>query len=253
MSRPSVRSLLTCVLAVFAADVNSWGQAQAGHGHRRPGCCEQCGVACGAPRLVECTVKVPVTVAETQMQSKVITKVVDREETYTVFQRVPVTRKFVKEKCYLEDEVQTKTVTKTECHRVTNPVERTAHVKVPETEIRQEMVRKPICTEHGLLCVEVPCERAVTVLRDDIQTDSYCEQDVVFAKTTRDISYVVKVPKKQVVPCAEEVVYELVPVEKTRIVQACVPEIVKQPVEVNVCKTLTKKILCCQACAHKHR
>ena len=56
------------------------------------------------------------------MKTCVVKKQVEREETYTVFKVVPVKRTYTKEKCYLKDEVRTKTITQEKCHRVSNVV-----------------------------------------------------------------------------------------------------------------------------------
>jgi hypothetical protein len=244
------RSLFVLLSVVLLWSATSAATVAGGHHGHQP-CCQHCGTTCQAYQLVERTILVPITITETRMKSRVVSTIKDREETCTVFRRVPVTRKFEKEICYLDDEVRTKTITETECHRVDNPVVRTSVIKVPETVIRPEVVQKEICTEHGVVCVEEVCEKAITVLRDDFRTDTYCEPDVVFEKSTRQIDYCVKVPKKTTIPCAEETVYELVPVTKTRVVQVCVPEIVKEPYEVQVRKMVPKTILCCEPCTKK--
>ena len=43
-------------------------------------------------------------------------------------------------------------------------------------------------------------------------------------------------------------VCELVPVQKTRKVQVCVPEAIKVPVEVKVTRMVAKKVCCCDDC-----
>lgn len=218
------------------------------HPSMHPECCEHCGASVGAHHLVPCTIMVPMTVTETRMKTHVVKKTVEREETYTVFQRVPVHRKYTTEKCYLDDEVRTKTITEKKCRQVVNPVVKTCKVMVPHIESRQETVTREICTEDGLVRVEEPCTRQVTVLHEELRSKTYCVPDVVFDTTKREISYCVKVPKKRPVTCAEETVYKLVPIEKTRTVMACVPEVIKQPVEVQVCKMVPKTILCCVGC-----
>jgi hypothetical protein len=47
-----------------------------------------------------------------------------------------------------------------------------------------------------------------------------------------------------------ETICELVPVQKTRKVQVCVPEAVKVPVEVKVTRMVAKQVLCCNDCWH---
>ena len=213
--------------------------------------CQKCGTSCSSGELVECTVYVPMTVMEMRSQSRVEYKTEQREETYTVFQRVPKTRKYTKEKCYLDDEVRTQTITEKKCHRVMNPVVRIENVNVLEPEVREGVIQKEVCTKCGKICIEEPCSCTVMVPRADVRTQTCEVPDVVFEETKRQIDYCVKVPKKQTIPCAEETVYELKPVEKKRTVEACVPKIVKEPVEVPVRKMVAQKILCCRACCGK--
>jgi hypothetical protein len=232
-------------MAFLAAGYAAGSFALAGHG-----CCQRCGSSCQTCQLVECTVYVPVTVMETRARSRVIYKTEQREETYTVFKRVPKTQKFTKERCYLDDEVRTQTITEKKCHRVTNPVIRMEHVHVYEPQIR-EIVPPGSCTDCDKVTTEEPCTCTVMVKRPDVRTRT-CEQpDVVFSETKRQIDYCVKVPKKQTIPCAEETVFELVPVEKKRTVEVCVPEILKEAIEVPVQKMMAKKILCCKTCCGK--
>jgi hypothetical protein len=211
--------------------------------------CPRCGTS-GHGKLVERTIMVPTEITETRMKTCVIKRTDVREETYTVFKRVPETRTFTKETCYLEDEVKTKEITKKECHRVTNPVIETCAVKVPHTEMRTEMVMKEICTECGPACIEVPCTREVTVEHDEIRSKTTCVPDIAIETTKREISYCVKVPKTHKTTC-EETVYKLVPIEKTRQVEVCVPEIIKKPFEVTVTKMVPRTVTCCEKCAHR--
>jgi hypothetical protein len=215
-------------------------------------CCQHCGAHCESHRLVPKTVMVPIVVTETRIKPCVVEKTEEREETYTVFKRVPVKRKYEKEVCYLEDEVKTKKITKTECHRVTNPVFRTSVVNVPQTEMQTTMVREEVCTECGKICVERPCTCQVTRLHKELRSSECQEQDIAFEKMTKDISYCVKTPKIRKELCAEETVYELVPVEKTRKICVCVPEILKKPVDVQVTKMVPKTIYCCEKCCKLH-
>ncbi len=121
-------------------------------------CCDRCGNACGKGRLVKKTIMVPTVITETRLKSCVINKSEEREETYTVFERVPVTQRFTKETCYLDDEIKTKTIAQTHCKRVKNPVVRTFSVNVPETTCREGVVRREVCTPcGGKVCVEEPC------------------------------------------------------------------------------------------------
>lgn len=214
------------------------------------GACQQCG---GHGPLAQRTIMVPTWVSETRLESKVITKTVERQETYTAFERVPVTRKFTKECCYLDTEVKTQPITEKKCHIVQNPVEVTQHVKVPELTLQTEMVCREICNPDGSISViEEPCTREVTVLRDDVRISICQRPQVVFEETKRDLTYCVKVPKTYEIPCTEETVQELRPVEKTRTVTVCVPEVVKEPVTRTVCKMMPQTVLCCEKCGQGH-
>ncbi len=245
MSRPLCSKVMT--IAVFWAATHVVGmRALAEHTG-----CPQCGSTCESCQLVECTVYVPMTVMEKRIQNCVVNKTEQREETYTVFKRVPKTRNITKEICYLQDDVRTQTITEKKCHRVMNPVVRMEHVNVYEPELRETTVTREVCTECGKVCIEEPCTCTVMVKRPDVQMRECQEPDVVFETTKRDISYCVKTPKKATIPCAEETVYELVPVEKTRTVNVCVPEIVPNVVEVPVQKMVAKRVLCCPSCRHK--
>jgi hypothetical protein len=248
---------LSCSYGVrFAAadhPLSSHTKKLLGAGHHLKGsvgACQQCG---GHGPLADRTIMVPTWVSETRLESKVITKTVERQETYTAFERVPVTRKFTKECCYLDTEVKTQPITDKKCHIVQNPVEITQHVKVPEMTLQTEMVCREICNPDGSISViEEPCTREVAVLRDDVRISICQRPQVVFEETKRDLTYCVKVPKKYEIPCTEETVQELRPVEKTRTVTVCVPEVVKEPVTRTVCKMIPQTVLCCEKCGHGH-
>lgn len=214
------------------------------------GCCQKCGCQCGEARLVAKTIMVPCVITETRLKSCVIEKEVEREETYTEFKRVPVKRKFVKETCYLEDEVKTKTITQKECHRVQIPVTRTYAVNVPVTEVREGVRQREVCTHCGKVCIEEPCTCQITRMEKGLRSTNLCEEQVVFDITKKDIDYCVKTPKKKTEFCAEETAYTLEPVEKKRKVTVCVPEIVKKPYDVQVTKMVPKTIYCCEKCCH---
>jgi hypothetical protein len=133
-----------------------------------------------------------------------------------------------------------------------NPVVRTYTVNVSEQEIREGTVTRESCTACGKVCTEEPCTCVVTVERPETRTVTCEVPDVVFETKKREINYCVKVPKKQVTTCAEETVYKLVPVEKTRTVCVCVPRVIKEPVEVTVQKMVPQTVLCCESCCSKH-
>ena len=248
-------SLLIVPLALGIAACLGFGLEPLNAGGRRAAhgaCCERCGTSCETCQLVECTVMVPAIVIQKRLKPCVVQHTEMREETYTVFKRVPVKRTYTKEECYLDTEVRTKTIEEKKCHRVMNPAVGVFTVKALHKEIRMETVKKEVCTDCGdKVCVEeqVPCE--VYVEHEEVQSKNCCEPDIVIAKTKRDISYCVQVPKKKKKTC-EETTYKLVPVEKKRKVEVCIPKIVKKPYEVRVKKMIPKKILCCTRCRHGH-
>ncbi len=86
-------------------------------------------------------------------------------------------------------------------------------------------------------------------MRDDVRVSTCCRPQVVFEETKRDLTYCVKVPKKYEIPCTEETVHELRPVEKKRTVVVCVPEVVREPVTRMVCKLIPQTVSCCEQCA----
>jgi hypothetical protein len=213
--------------------------------------CGHCGSVCQPHKLVPKTIMVPCVVTETRLETCVVKRQVEKDETYTVFQRVPVKRKFEKETCYLEDEVKTQTIECKQCKQVENPVTRVFAVNVPVTETQVGVRQREVCTHCGKVCIEEPCTCQVTRMQRDMQSTNYCEKDVAFETTKKEISYVVKTPKKHKEFCAEETTYELQPLERTRKVTVCVPEIIKKPVDVQVTKMLQKTIYCCEKCAKK--
>jgi hypothetical protein len=230
-----------CVTAIFPSSL-----ALAAH-------CGQCGQQCNEQHLVKKVVLVPTVVTETRVKSRLIEATEEREEKYTVFKRVAKQQKFTKEICYLEDEVKTKTITETKCHRVTNPVERTYGVQVPVEEIHEGTATRTCCDVCGReVTVETPCSCKKTRLEKETRVQQTEVEDVVFEKVTRQIDYCVKTPKKQVETCAEETVYKLEPVEKTRKVSVCVPKFVKEPIEVQVTKMIPTAIYCCEKCSGIH-
>jgi hypothetical protein len=194
-------------------------------------------------------------VVQTKMETHVTKVWEDREETYTVYTKKPVTRKYTKEFCYLENDVKTTKCVEKDCHLVRVPVERTFTVKVPHTEIREVPICKPDCgcnhcTNKSLPPLTRTCE---VVVEHEEQRQEVCEEvRLAIDKRSHDISYCVRVPKKKTEVCAEETTFELVPVEKTRTIQVCVPKVEKYPVEVFVCKMVPEERHCCSGCAAKH-
>jgi hypothetical protein len=246
MARAWSRLIAACawmLLGIVAGPVAHAGDAR----------CSDCGQPCREYDLTCCTVMVPAKVVETRMESRVVKAMEDREETYTVFVKKPVTRKYVKEYCYLANDVKTTTVVEKECHVVTVPVERTYSVKVPTREIREIPVCKPgcaHCAEKGTKPETQTCE--VIVEKTEMRQETCEEPRLVIEKKSHDITYCVMVPKKETQVCAEEVTYELVPVEQKRIVQVCVPRVEKYPVDHVVCKMVPQERECCKSCAAKH-
>lgn len=212
--------------------------------------CHFCKKHCADCDVQTVTVRCPTKVIETQLKSCVVEEMKEREETYTVFKRVPVTEKITKQRCYLADEIVSKEITETECHRVKNPVTRTFAVNVPVQEIHEGTRTRQVCGKCGeVCCIEEPCQCMLTRMHQEMDVEECYRDDVVFEKTKRTIDYCKKVPKIKDEFCAEEVTMKLVPVEKTRKVQVCVPKIEKQPVDVVVTKMLPYQVCCCHACA----
>jgi hypothetical protein len=215
------------------------------------GQCQLCGASCCASTLCSRWISVPMCVTETRYQSHVVKDIVDREETYTVFRRVPVERQYFREEFYLEDEIKTKTITETQCHLVDNPVERTVKVPVPEIHYRESCCGQDGCKACGTCQGDEPRVCPVIVLGEQ-EIKETCEQpDLVFSKTTKEIDYCVKVPKVKKTLCTTETVYKLEPVEKTRTVSVCVPRLVKTPYEVTVSKMVPQLVTCCEHCARR--
>ena len=206
-------------------------------------CCAECGTHCDPCDLQVCTVMVPARVVETRVKVDVVKEPENREEKYTVFQLVPKTRKYDKEKCYLKHEVKSKVITKEQCHLVKLPVERTVNVTTYHPE----------CREIGDPCGECPPQVCEVMVPTTQQQTGVCEEiQVAMAKTECEIFYCVKTPEKLKIPCTEEKYFELVPVTKSRTVSVCVPKVVRSPYEVIVCKEIPQQILCCAKCAKKH-
>ena len=247
MKRCMLLALLGMATAVLSAAAHGeCTQASAdGSSGQQPSC-----MVCGACTcVVTKTIMCPVQITETRVKYVTETKTEEHELPYTVFQRVPVTRKYDRECCYLADETKTKVITWKECRRVNNPTVQTYTTQVPETECRVGTRQVCRCIDGENVMVEEPYNCEVTVLRPDVGSKNCNQPDVVFETKSDVLSYCVKTPKKHTVECAEETVYKLEPVEKTRKVSVCVPVKVAQPVEVTVCRMVPKTIICCNACA----
>jgi hypothetical protein len=112
-------------------------------------------------------------------------------------------------------------------------------------------VQRKVCTDDGVALVEEMVECPVTTLQEEWRSANCCKEDVVFETTKREIDYCVRVPKTHKQVCAEETEYKLVPVEKTRKVLVCVPEIVEVPEQVTVCRMVPQVKQCCPTCCGK--
>ena len=193
-------------------------------------------------------IRVPCTVIETQMKSRVVCTTEEREETYTAFKLTPTTDTYHKETCYLDPEVKTKKITTKECKLVPMPVTKTFAVNVPTRELRESCQGKSCCSD---CCPEKPCLKCVVRLHREKRVGQTERDQLVFEETTKDIFYCVEFPKKKKEFCFSEEYDKLEPVKKTRKVQVCVPKIVKEPCEVEVVKMLPTIIYCCESCNKK--
>jgi hypothetical protein len=219
--------------------------------------CELCGYKCCPCELCPRSVLVPCRVTETRMKVKIVETMKEREETYTVFECVPKKRTYSKECCYLETEVKSKDVVNETCRRVNLDVTLEDQIKIPVTELVERTCQREVCTECGKVCIEEPCTCTVTRTQDMPRVQNCSRPSVVFEKCGKTIDYCVKTPKFDKQECGVETVYELVPVEKTRKVQVCVPEAVRVPCDVQVVRKVAKDVICCEHCwkkmrGHKH-
>lgn len=235
----SVRSTLTLFLLAVT------GSAFAGPQ------CEQCGEPCREYDLTPCTVMVKKLVLETRIKTEIIQVKEQREETYTVFMKKPVRREYVKERCFLADDVKTQTVIDKKCQIIDVPVTRTYTVKVPHCEVRDLPCECAACSAKGAKPTTHPTE---VVIETKEQRMEHCtEPRLAIATTKKDITYCVKVPKKVKEVCAVEETMELVPVERKRLVDVCVCKVVKKPCEVTVCKWVPMERNCCGKCVTHHK
>lgn len=210
--------------------------------------CEVCGGECCPCEIEQHTIMVPMCLTETRMKVRIVKTTKEREETYTVFTSVPQKRTFTKECCYLEPEVKSKEITKTECHRVRNPVTLEDTVLVPVTEMHTEMQCREVCTICGTKRVAEECTCCVNHGIETPRVQNCTREDVVFEECKKTIDYCVITPKTEKKECGTETVCKLVPIEKTRKVLVCVPEAIKEPVEVKVTRMVAKNVCCCNDC-----
>lgn len=242
-------SLVTLVLGSFSALVAGPVSTFAdGLLHK----CDRCGKGCSEHILVEKTIMVPTVITEKRSRNRIEVTCEEKEEKYTCFYVKPETKKITKECCYLADEVKSKTITVTEGKLIENPKTVLKKIQVPHTELVEKIIQEQVCTECGPICVEKNCICEKTTLEDSFTTEQGCEPQLIFEKTTKDIFYCVKTPKKQVIDCGEETVMKLEPMEKTRKVMVNVPKIVKEVYEVEVVRMIPKKVMCCVEC-DKHK
>jgi len=208
--------------------------------------CQHCGGQCEHCQLVPCQIMVPALVVETHMKTCVIKEEVEREVKYTVFQKIPTTRKIYKEKCHMECDVVTKTITQKKCHLVPCEV-----VKSSTKTTYQPVVRDVNIKNCDGTCETRPCQVMVPVKEPCISTRN--ELHVAMETITKDIDYCVKVPKIEKVLCGVEQGCEIKPIERTKTVTVCVPKLIKMPQEVLVRKMIPKTVYCCPKCAKHHR
>jgi hypothetical protein len=211
-------------------------------------CCQVCEVDCCPCQLHEHTIMVPCRITETHMKVKIIEVTKEREETYTVFEKKPVKRKYTKECCYLEQEVKSKPITIESCRRVQLPLTLVDSVAIAVPELHEGVERREICTKCGKVCIECPCTCMINRAENVPRVQECTRENVVFEECKKTIDYCVVTPKFHTIDCGEESTCELVPVTKTRKVQVCVPEVVKVPCDVVVTRMVAKTICCCDEC-----
>lgn len=237
-------SVVVALLSIPAAQT-----AKGDHGHH----CEKCGNSNNACGMVEKTVLCPVKVIETRVKPRVTTECKIIEEKYTAYRVVPEKRTITKDCCYLLDEVKSKEIVEQSCALVDVNVVSEKNVQVPQYELVEKCSEKQVCTECGPACVEECCVEEIARMHADVCVEERCEKQLLIHKTTKEIFYCVKTPKKHTIECAEETIYKLEPVEKTRKVKVNVPKIEYVPYEVEVVKMLPKKILTCEECTPHRR
>jgi hypothetical protein len=195
--------------------------------------CESCGAACQKGKLVECVVMVPKTVIERRTGTRCVQIKDTVIETYTVFERVPVTKKVLKKECFLVDKVEKQTVEEKVCHLIEVPVE----IVHPAQELLLKGCGKGDASPEKTEAVTENCTRT----------------EVVFETKKKDVAYCVKSPEYRETECAEIHTFEFVPRERTREVHVCSPFIETYPIEVTVCKMVPTKVACCDGCARHHK
>lgn len=244
MYRVVVLTLVT-VVGTVAAGVAFGGCDTCEKGLR----CQFCDCDCCCPCEVRRrTVMVPMCVTETRMKVKIVKEMKERQETYTVFERVPEKRTYSKECCYIEAEVITKEITKECCRRVKNDVTLEDTYRTPVIEFHKGVRCREIRTECGKVCVEEPCTYKVVRTEEHPRARNCKREDVVFEECKKTIDYCVKTPKFEKKVCGVETVYKLKPVERQRTVQVCVPKAIKVPVDIKVNRMVAQQICCCDQC-----
>lgn len=96
------------MVAIAACTRTTLGQGDGVHEGCQPDPgmqCHACGAPCTPTTAVTKTIMVPTWITETQLKYVTENKTEERELPYTVFERVPVTKKYNKETCYLAEEI----------------------------------------------------------------------------------------------------------------------------------------------------
>lgn len=173
-------------------------------------------------------------VTELRTVSKVVRKEVEREEEYTAFKIVPKER-IIKEDCwYLEDEVKQQEVEKKSCMVVELDVDSKRNMLAPVTEYSCNM------------CGCTPCTCKKTYLTPIVKNEKKKQGAVIFPSIKKLVDYCRKTPKKHTIEKAKQTVMTLEPVTQKRKVTVCVPEIVKETVEVQVWKDMEREYWVCE-------
>lgn len=198
--------------------------------------CAECGCKHGQKKLVRKVEYEPRLITEQRTKSRVVYNEVEREEEYTVFKMVPKDR-VIKEDCwYLEDEVKQKEIEKKKCQIVQLDVDSERNVLIPVTEVTCKM------------CGCKPCVCSKTYLAPSVKMEEKKQGAVIFPTVKKLVDYCVKTPKKHTIEKAKETVMTLQPVTQKRTVKVCVPEIVKDVVEVQVWKQVEREYWVCEEC-----
>ena len=199
--------------------------------------CHDCGRGCASHQMVKKTIVKPMQVTELRVKSRVIRKHVEREEEYTAFKRVPKERKITEDCWYLDDEVRQQEVEKKSGILVNQDV-----------NSDRNMLRPVRVDQYCTKCNGQVCKCTKTYLDEFIKREKKDEPTVLFPSVKRLVDYCRKTPKKHEIEKATETVMTLQPVTLKRKVMVCVPEIVKETVEVQVWKDINYDVWVCDEC-----